>query len=396
MPEKPFLRCFRVLILAAISGCGSSSMTGTGPAQGDKVTIVYPPYDQTVPLGQQATFKVIAKGAAPLHYQWSEDGNPISGATGASYTTPDVTTSDNASIFTVTVSNDINSVTSNLVTLTIGPRSPMAGDLRFKQVDAPSTINISSEDSASSNIVTTSAASFSNATGSPFALAASDVECVPGVPYDCAWVFIVTALPPEQSGLTALYKGGEYQDFGTEVATFSTPDTVITSFDLQPANSAFAVAGMQQDSGSEFDMRREVISPGQLQLQDTVAQDAASSRVVTALAFDAQGQINLFSYGWRGDTTTKYETSVVTIAADQLADAAASMASQGYIITAFGGDFTNGFILVGTKVQGDTMARPIIAATQDSPPAKPGWAKGYSPVAWVDYSANGYAVIYEK
>jgi hypothetical protein len=35
-----------------------------------------------------------------------------------------------------------------------------------------------------------------------------------------------------------------------------------------------------------------------------------------------------------------------------------SLAAQGYIITAIGGDPTNGLLLVGTRVKGDTMPRP--------------------------------------
>jgi len=39
--------------------------------------------------------------------------------------------------------------------------------------------------------------------------------------------------------------------------------------------------------------------------------------------------------------------------------AATNMASQGYIISAFGGNDTDGYILVGMRVQGDNLPRPI-------------------------------------
>ncbi|HEX7552658.1 MAG TPA: hypothetical protein VF378_03840, partial [Geothrix sp.] len=32
---------------------------------------------------------------------------------------------------------------------------------------------------------------------------------------------------------------------------------------------------------------------------------------------------------------------------------------EGYIITAMGGNSTDGYLLVGTRVQGDSMSRPI-------------------------------------
>lgn len=52
--------------------------------------------DQTVVSGGTATFTArIARGTAPYKYQWYREGQAISGATAASYTTPVVTFSDN-------------------------------------------------------------------------------------------------------------------------------------------------------------------------------------------------------------------------------------------------------------------------------------------------------------
>lgn len=45
---------------------------------------------------------------------------------------------------------------------------------------------------------------------------------------------------------------------------------------------------------------------------------------------------------------------------DTAANAAKSLAAAGYIITAFGGDVTNGILLVGTRVKGDSLPRPIL------------------------------------
>ena len=56
-----------------------------------------------------------------MSYQWQKNGSNISGATAASYTTPPVTTADNGAQFTVTVSNQAGSVTSNPATLTVNP-----------------------------------------------------------------------------------------------------------------------------------------------------------------------------------------------------------------------------------------------------------------------------------
>ncbi len=40
-------------------------------------TITTPPANQTVNVGQTATFNVVATGTAPLTYQWSDNGTPI-------------------------------------------------------------------------------------------------------------------------------------------------------------------------------------------------------------------------------------------------------------------------------------------------------------------------------
>ena len=82
-------------------------------------TISREPESQTVNLGQDATFTVAAAGSAPLSYQWMENGRPITGATGASYTTPASASVDNGSNFTVVVNNSLGSTTSTPAVLTL-------------------------------------------------------------------------------------------------------------------------------------------------------------------------------------------------------------------------------------------------------------------------------------
>ena len=77
------------------------------------------PANQTVPVGQTATFTVAATGTAPLSYQWQKNSVNISGATASSYTTPATIASDNGSTFRVVVSNSAGSTTSNAATLTV-------------------------------------------------------------------------------------------------------------------------------------------------------------------------------------------------------------------------------------------------------------------------------------
>jgi hypothetical protein len=90
---------------------------GSGP---QPPTITMEPASQLVAVGQTATFSVTANGTAPLAYQWQKNGTNIPGATGASYTTPPTTASDNGQTFHVVVTNSVGSVTSSAATLTVG------------------------------------------------------------------------------------------------------------------------------------------------------------------------------------------------------------------------------------------------------------------------------------
>jgi len=92
-------------------------------------TITSHPFNQTVAAGQTATFSVSASGTAPLSYQWQKNLANISGAIGASYTTPAATSGDNGSAYRCIVTNSLSSATSNAATLTVttSPPPPQSG-----------------------------------------------------------------------------------------------------------------------------------------------------------------------------------------------------------------------------------------------------------------------------
>jgi uncharacterized protein (TIGR03437 family) len=69
------------------------------------------PANQTVTLGQMATFTVAATGTLPLTYQWQRNGTNV-GINAATYTTPATLIADNGAAFTVTITNPAGSVTS--------------------------------------------------------------------------------------------------------------------------------------------------------------------------------------------------------------------------------------------------------------------------------------------
>ena len=125
-----------------------SNLAGTVTSSVSVLTVNTPPFisvqpvSRTVVVGQTATFSVTATGTAPLSYQWQKNGVAVSGATSSGYTTPATTTSDNGSQFTVTISNSIASVTSNIITLTVtapGQLSAGSSTLSFGNVNVGSS-----------------------------------------------------------------------------------------------------------------------------------------------------------------------------------------------------------------------------------------------------------------
>jgi hypothetical protein len=81
--------------------------------------IITQPVAQTVPPGTRVEFSVSATGGG-LAFQWRLNGNPISGATGATHI---VAAADAATVgnYTVEVSNSAGAITSSVAALTISP-----------------------------------------------------------------------------------------------------------------------------------------------------------------------------------------------------------------------------------------------------------------------------------
>ena len=184
--------------------------------------------------------------------------------------------------------------------------------------------------------------------------------CYSGVPYDCAYGFEVLNLPASQTGLSMNYESHDYPSFSPDVQSIIAQDVVIDSLDFETSNdnNDYAISYVKTAQTGGFDYRLEVIPADQLQA--TVANDGAESRIVTAVSFDANNQANVISYGWTGDTTTVYETQTfIANTASDIVSEATTLADDGYFISAFGGNDTDGYMLIGMRVQGDTMPRPI-------------------------------------
>ena len=175
---------------------------------------------------------------------------------------------------------------------------------------------------------------------------------------------------------------------------------VVTSIDFEPANVLFGLSWIQSSQQSGFQPTIQTVAPADLQAAATAA--GANSQVVTAISFDAGANSNtaaitFLSYGWQADTSTIYEAQVTTVAPSDAATAAANLASQGYIITAVGiADSATDIVLVGTRVQGDTMPRPFMSTAIANDPTM--FQQGYAMVASITYPsptmADTYTIAY--
>ena len=111
-----------MLLVACGGGGGTAGAHDPRPRRRRRSTvpaITIQPADQTVPVGQTATFTVSGSGTAPLSYQWQKNAAAIAGATAASYTTGAAAAGDSGSTFAVVVSNANGSATSRSATLTV-------------------------------------------------------------------------------------------------------------------------------------------------------------------------------------------------------------------------------------------------------------------------------------
>jgi hypothetical protein len=110
---------FDVLVSNSAGSVTSAMATLTVNAAAVAPTITTQPANQSVTVGQTATFSATATGTAPLNYQWQKNSANILGATAASYTTPATAAGDNGAKFDVVVSNTAGSQTSTMATLTV-------------------------------------------------------------------------------------------------------------------------------------------------------------------------------------------------------------------------------------------------------------------------------------
>jgi hypothetical protein len=221
-------------------------------------------------------------------------------------------------------------------------------------VDAPATVNGYAA-KIFTNLLAGTSLGFSPYYGTPLTIGAN---CGTGlaVPSNCGWELEVFYLPSGVTGLAVTYQSDYYTNFVPNLAAVPASNTVVTSLDLEQPNNVYAMSWLQTSQASGFTMASHTILPSYFQTAAT--QEGALSRVITAFSFDG-GNLIYISYGWQTDTATVYDVDVEAATFDNLATVAGNLATNGYIITAIGGEPTDGLLLVGTRVSGSTTPRPL-------------------------------------
>jgi hypothetical protein len=113
------MRYVGIAIVLVSFALNSACSGGSGSHNSGFPSITTQPANQTVAVGQSATFRVVATGASPLSYQWQKSGAAIPGATAGSYTTLPTAAGDTGSVYRVVVSNSAGQVISNPATLAV-------------------------------------------------------------------------------------------------------------------------------------------------------------------------------------------------------------------------------------------------------------------------------------
>ena len=109
---------FTVVVSNGAGTATSNNATLTVTAAPIAPAITKQPAAITVTVGQTASFTVEATGTSP-NFQWKKGGSDIPGANSSTYTTDATSLADSGTKYSVVVSNDLGTVTSNDASLTV-------------------------------------------------------------------------------------------------------------------------------------------------------------------------------------------------------------------------------------------------------------------------------------
>jgi len=255
---------------------------------------------------------------------------------------------------------------------------PRVIDLRFKGVgDLSSSVGLLHTDILAHQGGGALWQQFDSAAGSPLNLGNGTCSAT-----DCAWFLFVFALPTDLARIATAYRAGVMSEL-PRFATTGPTDTVITSLDLEPAVGVFALSEFATSRSGGYHLTQRRVPLGELQA--AASDEGAANRVITAIAFDS-GQVRFLSYSWDHDTGQGYDVRVLQATLSTAGTVAQSLAAEGYVVTALGGDPADEFVLVGTRAHGDTQPRSLLI----NPDLRTNLS-GYAVVGYLDDALAGGA-----
>ena len=150
---------YTVKATTAYGSVTSASATLSVTDANTSPTITTQPQSASVPAGNSVVFTAAASGTSPLAYQWSLNGNPLSGANSASLTLASIQSGD-AGSYALTVTNSYGSATSKVATLTIAAGGGTATAPSFVRQPASDSVAVGHSLSFSAATSSTSTTSY--------------------------------------------------------------------------------------------------------------------------------------------------------------------------------------------------------------------------------------------
>jgi hypothetical protein len=265
------------------------------------------------------------------------------------------------------------------------------GDLRFKGIGQSLTLRPALSSTLSSFESDEYAAAY------PAPLSIGGNICAPSASatITCSWgYFVASSAHATPLTIDAMYLSNPLAQLASPASPTS---AVIGSLDVQPVANAFAESAIV-GSAQTFLPSLQHIALADL---DRVLQEAGGQgNVATAISTDAFGTTAwLYLYGWQADPQSSYDTTVTTATYATLQASAQTLAQQGYIVTACGGNDAAGFTLIGTRLSGTSAPRTLgtsLGSTTNSDDTRL-LAAGYALVASVQGTgADNFLRLYEN
>lgn len=364
-------------LLPGCSGGGADTPTPRPPVIASQTG------SRTVSPGTDLVFEVDAQGDLPLSYQWTWNGHPIPGATLSSYRMGPAVSSDDGSVYAVTVRNPAGTLASAPMALAVegAPRAPLAGDLRFKDVDAFPRIFTWADwgEIIVSGVIMSQ--DWHQSYGTALCLQDYDLS----QPHSNAWSFATFGLPEGFAKREYVGTGGNLADLDGHLAGLD-GKVVVTSLDIDRQTSVYGVTYASTEAPLAFPVQRGVVDASLL--QDVATEAGGQGRVLTAVSWLDGQAVYYLAYGLDAESGVVYETKVASANLDTLETVARRLSDAGYLITAAGGNRADGYLLVGTRRKGDATPRPV-AVVSSLPWALP---RGFASVLCVEHP-GGYLCV---